>query len=171
MNAPTPAAPAASVLIVSGLKREAAILAGPGRLAICGDGPTLRARLAELANKRIALVISWGVCGGLDPRLHPGDLILGAEVVSAEGRIITDGAVTSSLAQRLIDAGARVAWGHELAWSRPPVPAEVERGITYVQVCTQELDKAGVPAERRDLEAWTSYARLLLTANEFLYLD
>jgi len=41
MNAPTPAAPAASVLIVSGLKREAAILAGPGRLAVCGDGQTL----------------------------------------------------------------------------------------------------------------------------------
>ena len=109
MKAPTPAAPAASVLIVSGLKREAAILAGPGRLTVCGDGSTLRARLAELADVRIDVVISWGVCGGLDPRLRPGDLILGAEVVSADGRIATNEAVTSSLAQRLIGAGARVA--------------------------------------------------------------
>jgi adenosylhomocysteine nucleosidase len=109
MNAPTPAAPAASVLIVSGLKREAAILAGPGRLTVCGDGPTLRARLAELADIRIGVVISWGVCGGLDPRLRPGDLILGAEVVSADRRITTHEAVASLLAQRLIDAGARVA--------------------------------------------------------------
>ena len=49
MKGSTPAAPAASVLIVSGLKREAAIMAGPGRLAICGDasdpaGKTRRAR-------------------------------------------------------------------------------------------------------------------------------
>jgi adenosylhomocysteine nucleosidase len=108
MTGSTPAAPAVSVLIVSGLKREAAILAGPGRLAICGDGSTLRAALAGLADKHISTVISWGVCGGLDPRLRPGDLILGAEVVSAEGRIAADEAVTSSLAERLIGGGARV---------------------------------------------------------------
>jgi hypothetical protein len=49
MEPSTLAAPAAGVLIVSGLKREAAILAGAGRLAIYGDAATLRARLAELA--------------------------------------------------------------------------------------------------------------------------
>jgi adenosylhomocysteine nucleosidase len=109
MTRSTPAGQApVSVLIVSGLQREAAILAGPGRLAICGDNPTLRAELAALVDTHIDIVISWGLCGGLDPRLRPGDLILGAEVVS-EGRITTDEAVTSSLAQRLIDAGARVS--------------------------------------------------------------
>ena len=101
--------PAANVLIVSGLKREARMLEGPGRLTACGDGPTLRARLAELSSVRSDMVMSWGICGGLDPRLRPGDLILGAEVVSADGRIATDEALTSSLAKRLIDAGARVA--------------------------------------------------------------
>ena len=100
--------PSASVLIVSGLKREAAILEGPGRTALCGDAPTLRARLAEAASLRPSLVISWGLCGGLDPRLRPGDLILGAEVVSDEGAVRTDEAVTASLARRLLGAGARV---------------------------------------------------------------
>ena len=102
---PTPAAPAVSVLIVSGLKREAAILSGPGRLAICGDGPTLRASLAKLADTQFDLVVSWGVCGGLDPRLRPGDLILGSDVVSSEGGVGADEAVASSLARRLTDAG------------------------------------------------------------------
>ncbi len=101
-------APAASLLIVSGLQREAAILAGRGRLSICGDASTLRAKLAELADLRPSLVMSWGVCGGLDSRLRPGDLVVGAEVVSGEGSIRTDQAVTSALERRLIDAGARV---------------------------------------------------------------
>ena len=98
----------ANVLIVCGLKREAAILEGPGRTTVCGDAPTLRAKLAEAASLRPSLVVSWGLCGGLDPRLRPGDLILGAEVVSGEGALATDEAVTASLAERLIGAGAHV---------------------------------------------------------------
>ena len=98
----------ANVLIVCGLKREAAILAGPGLATICGDAPTLRGRLAEAASLGPSLVVSWGLCGGLDPRLRPGDLVLGREVVSDDGVIRTDEAVTASLAPRLVGAGARV---------------------------------------------------------------
>ncbi len=53
-------------------------------------------------------MVSWGLCGGLDPRLRPGDLILGSEIVSDEGAVRTDEAVTASLAQRLLGAAARV---------------------------------------------------------------
>ncbi|MFZ0604168.1 MAG: hypothetical protein WAN05_22895, partial [Roseiarcus sp.] len=77
----------ANVLIVCGLKREAAIMAGPGRATFCGDAPTLRAKLAEAASLKPSLVVSWGLCGALDPRFRPGDLILGAEVVSDEGAV------------------------------------------------------------------------------------
>ena len=83
-------------------------MAGPGRTTFCGDASTLRARLAEAASLKPSLVVSWGLCGGLDPRLRPGDLILGAEVVSNDGAIRTDEAVTSSLAERLLAAGTRV---------------------------------------------------------------
>jgi adenosylhomocysteine nucleosidase len=98
----------ANVLIVCGLKREAGILKGPGLTTLCGDAPTLRARLAGSAGLRPSLVVSWGLCGGLDPRLRPGDLILGSEIVSTEGAVRTDEAVTASLAQRLLGAAARV---------------------------------------------------------------
>jgi adenosylhomocysteine nucleosidase len=100
--------PPANVLIVCGLKREAAIVEGPERTTLCGDAPTLRARLTEAASLRPSLVVSWGLCGGLDPRLRPGDLILGSEVVSGKGALRTDETVTASLAQRLLGAGARV---------------------------------------------------------------
>jgi adenosylhomocysteine nucleosidase len=164
MNRSTPPGPAASVLIVSGLKREAAILAGPGRLAICGDASTLRAKLAELTCQPIILVISWGVCGGLDPRLRPGDLILGAEVVSAEGRINTDEAVTSSLAQRLIDAGARVAV-ERVAGASSPVSTARAKAELRLATGAAAVDMESLTAGRFALERRTPFAILRAVAD------
>jgi hopanoid-associated phosphorylase len=164
MNRSTPAGPAASVLIVSGLKREAAILAGPGRLAICGDASTLRAKLAELTCQPIILVISWGVCGGLDPRLRPGDLILGAEVVSAEGRINTDEAGTSSLAQRLIDAGARVAV-ERVAGVSSPVSTARAKAELRLATGAAAVDMESLIAGRFALERRTPFAILRAVAD------
>ena len=135
--------PSASVLIVCGLKREAAILAGPGRTTLCGDASTLRARLAEAASLRPSLVVSWGLCGALDPRFRPGDLILGAEVVSGGAAVRVDEAVTSSLAQRLGGAGARVVV-ERLAASDAPIltaaaKAELRRATGAVAVDMESL--------------------------------
>jgi len=164
MKAPTPAAPAASVLIVSGLKREAAILAGPGRLTICGDVPTLLARLAELDKLRINVVISWGVCGGLDPRLRPGDLILGAEVVSADGRIATDEALTSSLAQRLIDAGMRIEVA-SVAGVGAPVSSAAAKAKLRGATGAVAVDMESVTAGRFALERRTPFVILRAVAD------
>jgi adenosylhomocysteine nucleosidase len=121
--------PSANVLIVCGLKREAAILAGPRRTTLCGDAPTLRARLAEAASLRPSLVVSWGLCGGLDPRLRPGDLLLGKEVVSGGRAIRTDEAATSLLAQRLVDARMRVVVEPLAAADAPVVTANAKAEI------------------------------------------
>jgi hypothetical protein len=84
-------------------------------------------------------------------------------------------AQAEGLARRLIAASPsparRFAEAHERAWGRPPTPAEVEKGEAYVRLYREGLAKTGAPADRVDLEAWTSYARVLLTANEFVYLD
>jgi adenosylhomocysteine nucleosidase len=135
--------PSASVLIVCGLKREAAILKGLGRTTLCGDASTLRLRLAVAASLRPSLVVSWGLCGALDPRFRPGDLILGAEVLSGEGAVTTDEAVTSLLAQRLGSAGARV-FVERVAFSDAPVvtaaaKAKLRRATGAVAVDMESL--------------------------------
>ena len=145
--------PSASVLIVCGLKREAAILKGPGRTTLCGDASTLRARLAEAASVRPSLVVSWGLCGGLDPRLRPGDLILGAEVVSYEGSFSADEAMTSALAQRLGSAGERV-FVERLAASDAPVltaaaKAELRRATGAAGVDMESLIAGQFALEQR----------------------
>jgi hypothetical protein len=79
------------------------------------------------------------------------------------------------LARRLLDATpdpcGRIGLAYELAWCRPPRPAEVEAGSAYLRRYAEELSRAGAPADRVELEAWTSLARVLITANEFLYVD
>ena len=110
------------------------------------------------------LVISWGVCGGLDPRLRPGDLILGAEVVSAEGRINTDEAVTSSLAQRLIDAGARVAV-ERVAGVSSPVSTARAKAELRLATGAAAVDMESLIAGRFALERRTPFAILRAVAD------
>ncbi len=70
------------------------------------------------------------------------------------------------LASRMIaagdDAARRVALGFELTWGRAPEAGETERALRFVG------DAARVTTDR---DAWNSLARILLTANEFLYVD
>src|SRR6185503_6474030 len=79
------------------------------------------------------------------------------------------------LARRLIAAAPgpreRVGLAYERAWGRPPQPAETEKALAYIERYGQASSQAGEPDGQAELEAWTSYARVLLTANEFLYVD
>ena len=66
------------VLAVTGLAREARIAAGAGVEAIQAGGNPQRLRL--LLDARAApgcrAVVSFGIAGGLDPALRPGDVVV-----------------------------------------------------------------------------------------------
>jgi adenosylhomocysteine nucleosidase len=154
----------ANVLIVCGLKREAAILAGPGRAILCGDALTLRARLAEAASLGPSLVVSWGLCGGLDPRLRPGDLILAKEVVWNDGAIGTDEAVTASLAPRLVGAGARVVV-ERLAGADAPVLTAAAKAELRCATGAAGVDMESLIAGQYALEQRIPFAILRAVAD------
>ena len=79
------------------------------------------------------------------------------------------------LARRLIahtaEERSRLEQAFILAWVRPAQNAEVVKGLDYLRRYKEELIKGGAPQDKVELEAWTSYARVILTANEFLYVD
>jgi hypothetical protein len=81
----------------------------------------------------------------------------------------------AGFARRLIGSSAdprrRIELAHELAWSRAALPSEQKMSTRYLCDCMDALSKAGMSAEQSELEAWTSYARVLLSANEFVYVD
>jgi hypothetical protein len=78
-----------------------------------------------------------------------------------------------ALAARLLrsssDLRERLRQGYELTWGRPPTDTEIEAARQYLERYEQELGQVGTP--EREREAWTSLARVLLGANEFVYVD
>ncbi|HVX11360.1 MAG TPA: DUF1553 domain-containing protein [Pirellulales bacterium] len=79
------------------------------------------------------------------------------------------------LAERLLtatrDPRGRIELAYRLAYGRHAQVAEIDRAIVYVERYVQGLAEANSPGERREAEAWASFARVVLTANEFFYVD
>ncbi len=82
---------------------------------------------------------------------------------------------SAALARRVRQATQDEADRHrlacELAWSRLPSAEETQRAGEFVKGYSAELTRSGAAAVDAEQEAWSSYARVLLTANEFFYLD
>jgi hypothetical protein len=80
--------------IVVGLPQEAAILkhvlgAATPPLACAGATPAGAARAAAEIAGGAAALLSFGLAGGIDPALRPGDIIVGAGVVAPDGKMHT----------------------------------------------------------------------------------
>jgi len=111
--------------IVTGLAAEAAIveraaiaLGRPRPRLACAGADAARAQAAaeRLLRQGARQLISFGLCGGLDPTLRPGDLVLAEEVIFADGRRQScDTARRDRLADRLAAAGIANVGGALLA--------------------------------------------------------
>ncbi|HWL82425.1 MAG TPA: hopanoid-associated phosphorylase [Roseomonas sp.] len=91
------------VLVATGLRREARLLAGPGIQAVTGGGDAARleAALDELAGEGARGLISIGIAGALAPTLRPGDWLVAKAVLDGDKVLPTDPAWTARLAARL----------------------------------------------------------------------
>jgi hypothetical protein len=83
--------------------------------------------------------------------------------------------LAEAFAKRLLAAGStnteRVRLAYTLCYARPARDAEIARAGAYHREYVEAARRAGQDAEGADLAAWTSYARILLSANEFVYID
>lgn len=97
------------VLAVTGLAREARIAAGPGVVTMCGGGDSGRLRrMLRGHHGRYRAVISFGLAGGLDPALTPGDVVLSTHIVHDGARYPTHGSLSARLGERLARARTRI---------------------------------------------------------------
>lgn len=91
------------VLAITGLAAEARLTAGPGVVTLmAGANPArLRSLLLPLAAPDCRAVISFGIAGGLDPSLAPGDVVVATGVVAPDRYLGASASVARDLAARL----------------------------------------------------------------------
>jgi hypothetical protein len=89
-------------------------------------------------------------------------------------KLVTDAArrlAASLLADQSLDDEGRVAEIYRLAYSRAPTGSEAEAASKYLSSYAQETERRGTKAADSRLKAWQSFARTVMAANEFVYID
>lgn len=87
------------VLIVTGLKQEARIAAGPGLTVICSSSNPVQLREMMMSFDPVSIsgIVSFGVAGGLSPKLRSGDIVIASEIVAAKGRWVAAEGLSQAL--------------------------------------------------------------------------
>lgn len=100
-------------LIITGLLSERACAEGEGLVPICSGADTegLRAALERTQGFALAGVVSFGIAGGLDPALRPGDVVVGSAVVAEGERYPASAELSAILSEGLTAAGGKIASG------------------------------------------------------------
>ena len=129
-----------TVLAVMGLAREARIAAGPGVETIqAGGNPArLRRALDERPSHGLRAVVSFGIAGGLDPALRPGDVVV-ATHLDAQTRFPADLEIGRRIAEALIGLPGRVVAGG-LAGSDVAVMTIADKGSLHARTGALAVD-------------------------------
>ena len=130
------------LLIVTGLYSEARIAAGAGMTVICSssDPDQLRAQLDTFDHASVRGIISFGIAGGLDPSLQPGDLVVANEIMTADARWATAATLSESLVEgtnigrRKIVGGTIVGAEEVILHPRDKVQLHKDTGATAVDM-------------------------------------
>ncbi|MDB6123096.1 MAG: hypothetical protein JWQ71_2089 [Pedosphaera sp.] len=65
----------------------------------------------------------------------------------------------------------RIDYAYRLALGRPPTLEEIKMGREYLKQCQVSLKETKIPKNEQPRAALASYARVLLSSNEFLFVD
>lgn len=89
------------MIVITGLAAEARIAAGPGIKTFAGGGQAkrLEADLQSAIAEGGRSILSFGIAGGLVPRLRPGAWLIARSVVDGTTRIAADARWSARLAQ------------------------------------------------------------------------
>ena len=148
------------VLIVTGLVQEARIAAGPGMVVICSssDPRQLRALLTVFDPSTIRGVISFGVAGGLDPSLKPGDIVLATEVVAGDGRWLAGLSLNEEVIANLALKRRVVRGG--LAGAEEVIVAQARKAALWLQTGAAAVDMESHIAAAYAADAGLPFAAL-----------
>jgi adenosylhomocysteine nucleosidase len=145
---------------VTGLVQEARIAAGPGMVVVCSssDPKQLRALLTVFDPSTIRGVISFGVAGGLDPSLKPGDIVLATEVVAGDARWLAGLSLNDELVANLALKRRIVRGG--LAGAEEVVVQQARKAALWLQTGAAAVDMESHIAAAYAADAGLPFAAL-----------
>lgn len=140
--------------ILCGLHSEAKIADKiPGVLVGCSGARQEKARaLADyLIEQGVKRLVSFGICGALSPDLAPGDLLLGATVMSKRGAWEADPLFNQQAVTHLNCYSLAPIWGSEKVITNPAEKASIYRQTGCLaadmesQIVARAAAKARIP--------------------------
>jgi adenosylhomocysteine nucleosidase len=124
--------------VVTGLIAEARLAAPLGIAAAGGGGPAGAARAAErLVAQGVSSLVSFGLCGGLDPALPAGSLVVPREVIATGRRYPTCPRLSAAVGGWSADS---LLAGHETAAD----PASKRRQFDETGAAAIDLESGAV---------------------------
>lgn len=133
---------------IVGLRSEAACLIRTGvpveRIGVAaGDAQRAEALAADLAKQGVTALISFGVCGGLDPALRAGDLIISERIAGETIAAPPEWAVDLRAA---LHAQGRVVKHGAMAGVDTPVTTSQAKDTLYEvsRACAVDMESVGV---------------------------
>jgi hypothetical protein len=69
------------------------------------------------------------------------------------------------------EEAARIDYAYELAFGRPASKEEVRLGQSFLRECREAMKATSLAADRQPRAALGSFARILFSSNEFMYVD
>jgi|SRR5437016_4062365 len=94
------------IVAVTGLTREARVVAHPEVLPVVGggDAEALESRIESAVTKGGRRILSIGICGALCPELQVGDVVIASEIVTQDAVYAANPFWTRELSARLPEA-------------------------------------------------------------------
>ena len=102
------------VLVITGMARESRIAEGPGvtRVVCSGSDPNrLRSELSGVDIGDMRAVISFGIAGGLDPALRPGNVVVASAVIAESGVWKVPAKILAAITAQVHRQGIEVSTG------------------------------------------------------------
>jgi len=139
-----------TILAVTGLRREARLLAGPGIEIIVGGGD--HRRLEAMIEERVTDVtgiVSMGIAGGLAPGLRSGQWVVATAVLDLGDALPTHAAWTQRLTAQLPNAVEGVFLGADAMIAETAEKAQLHRATEAIAVDMESHVAARVAARHR----------------------
>ena len=80
-------------------------------------------------------------------------------------------ALAARVAVAEVTVPGRIRLAHRLVYGRAPTPAEAQLAAEFLSSYRRPANAPELSAEERSRSAWTSFMRVLLSSNEFFYVD